>query len=108
MLRSDLRMSDADEEEQDLEVCPHGGELAATLAEEFYPEAIKFFIGSQEKDDDHSDMEDPDEEFDSDDEDDEDARVDIRSLVQGKRKDKASSLSPVGLETPRGAKTRKT
>lgn len=54
--------------------------------------------------DDEEDMDDMDEEEESDDE---DERVDIRALVQGKRKDKASSLSPVGIDTP-PAKTRKT
>jgi hypothetical protein len=54
-------------------------------------------------DEDVSDVDDFEEADDSE----EDERVDIRSLVQGKRRDPASSSSPVGIDKP-PAKARKT
>lgn len=39
----DVKAAEDGYEEQDLEVCPHGAELAMTLAEEVWPHAIKYF-----------------------------------------------------------------
>ncbi|KAF2095853.1 hypothetical protein NA57DRAFT_43401 [Rhizodiscina lignyota] len=100
----DVKMDESAFEEQDLEVCPHGGEVAMVIADDIWPNAIKYFTTAQEDDDDDDDEF---EGFEDMEDSDEDERVDIRSLVQGKRKDKASSVSPVGIEAP-PLKTRKT
>lgn len=80
---------DADEDDGDLshdnlEIFPNGDELATLIAEDLWPQALKYFISVQEMDD--EDMEEIDED-DNDAEDDEsDGEIDIRALVQGKGK----------------------
>lgn len=63
-------------DDSEVEVMNDGEDLAISIADELWPNAIKFFTQAQEMDD-LSEMD-----FEDDDEDDEDGPVDIRSLVQ--------------------------
>ncbi|KAF2212131.1 hypothetical protein CERZMDRAFT_42202 [Cercospora zeae-maydis SCOH1-5] len=70
--------------DQAVEVFDNGDDLATTLAEEIWPNAIKYFTQAQEMDDaDMSEMDFEDMDEDGDDDDD-DEPVDIRSLVADK------------------------
>ncbi|KAK4544208.1 hypothetical protein LTR36_004418 [Oleoguttula mirabilis] len=85
---------DKDEEEPEddslVEVHQQGEEIAACLAEDVWPNAIRFFTQAQELDDDpEADFEDDD----LDDEDDVDEPIDIRSLVQDKEKGRSRDSS---------------
>ncbi|KAK4565764.1 hypothetical protein LTR86_003613 [Recurvomyces mirabilis] len=74
------------EDDQAVEVHEAGEDLAVGIAEDLWPNAIKFFTQAQEM----GDMSDPEFEDDMDDEEDEDDEpVDIRSLVSGVEKGKA-------------------
>lgn len=81
------------EDDSDVEVHQQGEEIAACLAEDVWPNAIKFFTQAQELDDD------PEADFEDDDMDDEDAEegddepIDIRSLVQGNEKGRSRDSS---------------
>ena len=94
----DADQSDIAEEEDDsaVEVHQFGEEIAASLAEDVWPNAIKFFTQAQELDDN------PEADFEDSDLDDEngseieDQPIDIRSLVQGKGKDKGRSRESFG------------
>lgn len=78
-----------DSEEAEVEVCPHGADLATVLIEDVWPNAIKYFTTAQEMDDEQlSELD-----FEDISEDDSDEEVDIRALVKGKgskRKEKVS------------------
>ena len=92
----DIDESDVGEEEDDsaVEVHQYGEEIAASLAEDVWPNAIKFFTQAQELDDNpEADFEDSDLDGDNDSEG-EDQPIDLRSLVQGK--DKARSTESFG------------
>jgi hypothetical protein len=84
------------------EACPHGADLATMIAEDIWPNAIKYFTQAQEVDD--EDLSELDFEEGSDEESDEE--IDIRALVgkgkNSKRKEKDSS----GLDTPPASKKR--
>ncbi|KAL0258630.1 hypothetical protein SLS55_006127 [Diplodia seriata] len=87
---------DDDEEIQlfaeESEVFPTGDELATLIAEDIWPNAIKYFTSAQEADDDDlSSIEDIE---DLDDDDDEDEPVDIRALVGKGKKEKNGESSP--------------
>lgn len=72
------------------EICPHGAEIGLMIAEDIWPNAIKYFTQAQEVDD--EDLSEIDFEDASDESDDE---IDIRALVKGKsskRKEKDSEL----------------
>ncbi|KAK5133921.1 hypothetical protein LTR08_007150 [Meristemomyces frigidus] len=74
------------EDDSAVEVHQQGEEVAASLAEDVWPNAIKFFTQAQELDDDpEADFEDSDLDG-EDDQDGDDQPIDIRSLVQGKEK----------------------
>ncbi|KAF1813916.1 hypothetical protein P152DRAFT_457291 [Eremomyces bilateralis CBS 781.70] len=75
---------DLEDTRQDVEICPHGGDIAALLAEDIWANAVKYFTSAQEMDDEElSDME-----FEEGDWDVSDEEIDIRALVKGKRKEK--------------------
>ena len=74
-------------DDSDVEVHEAGEELAIGIAEEVWPNAIKFFTQAQEIEDiSDAEFEDDDEDVgeEDDDDDDEGAPIDIRSLVQNK------------------------
>ncbi|KAF2403112.1 hypothetical protein EJ06DRAFT_528075 [Trichodelitschia bisporula] len=67
------------EAEAEIEICPHGEDLALVLADDVWPNAIKYFTAAQERDDEQmSEIE-----FEED-EDESDEEVDIRALVTGR------------------------
>ncbi|CAK1366016.1 unnamed protein product [Cercospora beticola] len=89
---------DDDEEEmygdQAVEVFDNGDDLATTLAEEIWPNAIKYFTQAQEMDD--AELSEMDfEDMDEDDEEGDDQPVDIRALV-GDKGGKGKRQSDVG------------
>ncbi|KAF1991221.1 hypothetical protein K402DRAFT_410029 [Aulographum hederae CBS 113979] len=101
--------AERDLDEQEIEICDGGEELGYKLANDLWPHAIKYFTAAQENDtDDDDDTEDDSESSAMDEDDDSDEeegkKVDIRSLVQGKRK-KSESLHQNGDGSP--AKARK-
>ncbi|EMC94229.1 hypothetical protein BAUCODRAFT_74627 [Baudoinia panamericana UAMH 10762] len=76
---------DAENDDQAVEVHEAGEEVAICLADDVWPNAIKYFMQAQEV----GDMSDPEFEedgHDEDEDDEDDEPVDIRSLVQGKDK----------------------
>ncbi|KAI7522382.1 hypothetical protein KC331_g19268 [Hortaea werneckii] len=93
-------VEEEDEEDDSMvEVHQGGEEIAVTISDEMWPQAIKLFVQAQEAEDiSDIDME----EFDDEDLDDaEDEPVDIRSLVQGKEK---RSRDSSGAPPPKKAK----
>jgi len=91
---------------EDVEVCPHGAELATVIADEFWPNALKFFVESNQMADGPDDMDiESGDGFESEDDDEADDPIDIRGLVgDTKRKGKASSP---GSASPPANKNRK-
>jgi len=87
------QVEDVEQEEGDehmeVEVCNYGDDLATVLAEDVWPNAIKYFTTAQEMDeDDVSEMDFEEEDDESDEE------LDIRSLVKGKRKGDRTGETP--------------
>ncbi|EKG19034.1 Nucleosome assembly protein (NAP) [Macrophomina phaseolina MS6] len=77
---------------EESEVFPSGDELATLVAEDLWPNAIKYFTSAQEADDEDLSSIEDNEEWGSEDE---GEPVDIRSLVKGKgRKEKNGESSP--------------
>lgn len=87
--------------EQEVEAHEHGEELAISFAEDLWPGAIKYFTQAQEMDE--MSLSD-DFETDEDEEDGEDTPVDIRSLVQGKDRDRSD---PQQSDAPPAKKQKK-
>ncbi|KIW07303.1 uncharacterized protein PV09_02153 [Verruconis gallopava] len=88
----DVEEEEVDFEEIEAEVCPHGADLATMIAEDIWPNAIKYFTQAQEMDDEELSEIDFEEASDDDESGDE---IDIRALVKGKsskRKEKDSDL----------------
>lgn len=83
---------DPDAADENLEIFPNGDELATLIAEDLWPQALKYFISVQEMDD--EDMEEVDEEEEDEEESDGEGEVDIRALVQGKGKKNGKEGSP--------------
>ncbi|KAF2791092.1 hypothetical protein K505DRAFT_377046 [Melanomma pulvis-pyrius CBS 109.77] len=79
---------DNEQDFQETEVFPQGDEIAALIADEMWPSAIKYYKHAHEADD--EDLSEIDEDFD--DEDDSDEEIDIRGLV-GKGRNSKSKLS---------------
>ncbi|OCL15107.1 hypothetical protein AOQ84DRAFT_307784 [Glonium stellatum] len=78
-----------DNDHQQTEVYPPGEEIATIIAEDLWPQAIKYYKSTHEGDDEElSDLEVEDYDDDSDEE------LDIRGLVQGKGKNSKSGESP--------------
>ncbi|KAB2578264.1 Nap family protein [Lasiodiplodia theobromae] len=91
--------SPEDEEDEEIqlfaeesEVFPTGDELATLIAEDIWPNAIKYFTSAQEADDDDLSSIEDIEDIDVDD--DEDEPVDIRALVGKGKKEKNGESSP--------------
>ncbi|KAF2436902.1 hypothetical protein EJ08DRAFT_6356 [Tothia fuscella] len=87
-------------DEEDVEVCPHGADLALLLLEDVWPNAIKAFTAAQEQDDENMselDFEEMDSESDE--------EVDIRALIKGNPKRKTK---PSDGDSPPPMKSRKT
>lgn len=103
-VEEDPKSEGADEEDNDadinddteVEVFENGDDLATTIAEDMWPNAIKYFTDSQEQDDEELSELDF-EEMEEDDDDEDGEPIDIRALVQdksGKRKRQSDGAQP--------------
>ena len=92
------------EVEQEAEVYPNASDVANFIAEDLYPDAVKYFTSAQEQDDEElseADFEDMDED------DSQDEEIDIRALVKGKSSKRSKNDSDVGSPHPPKSKKNK-
>ncbi|TKA29539.1 hypothetical protein B0A50_03552 [Salinomyces thailandicus] len=89
-LEKEIDEGEDEDDDSAVEVHENGDDIAVTIADDIWPNAIKFFVQAQEAEDlSDADMDDLDDAEEGDEE-----PIDIRSLVQGKEKRSRDSSGP--------------